>query len=159
MRRPLNHSTMSITGGNLIYFLKVTALKKPPEEGAVYVPSADVFSATVVVWECLTAQEPYISPVDLMALSPVELMDAVVGGLRPALAAFLMEQERLFRIDCRHWWRVGGTRTHKYGILQDTVALFFYKSWRSNERLKTQACQHGLQLRAHTHTKNSILQV
>ena len=75
---------MSITGGNLIYFLKVTALKKPPEEGAVYVPSADVFSATVVVWECLTAQEPYISPVDLMALSPVELMDAVVGGLRPS---------------------------------------------------------------------------
>ena len=30
------------------------------QEGNVYRPSADVFSTTVVVWECLTGEQPYV---------------------------------------------------------------------------------------------------
>jgi len=56
-------------------------------EGSVYTTAADTFSATVVVWECLTSQEPYTDTRAMSSggpLRPVQLMDAVVGGLRPS---------------------------------------------------------------------------
>ena len=65
---------------------KVTAQQVTPEQGSVYAPPADTFSATVVVWECLTGQEPYVNASDSTGrmLSSAVLMDAIVGGLRPS---------------------------------------------------------------------------
>ena len=60
------------------------------EQGSAYMPSADVFSATVVVWECLTAQEPYTDakdPVKGYTLKGVVLGDHIVAGLRPSSGA------------------------------------------------------------------------
>jgi len=60
------------------------------EEGSPYLPSADVFSATLVVWECLTAQTLYEDvkhPVKGTKLRGVDLADHIVAGLRPSTGA------------------------------------------------------------------------
>jgi len=60
------------------------------EQGSLYMSSADVFSATVVVWECLTTQLPYSDARDAVKgykLRGVELGDHIVRGLRPSAGA------------------------------------------------------------------------
>ena len=58
----------------------------------MYRPSADVFSSTVVVWECLTGEQPYVDTAGNpardqrgMKLVGVTLTDAIVAGRRPAV--------------------------------------------------------------------------
>ena len=62
------------------------------QEGNVYRPSADVFSTTVVVWECLTGEQPYVDAAGNaardergMKLVGVTLTDAIVAGRRPGV--------------------------------------------------------------------------
>ena len=60
------------------------------DTGSHYESSADVYSATVVVWECLTAQQPYLDarhPATGRKLLGVLLGDAIVAGLRPSSGA------------------------------------------------------------------------
>ena len=60
------------------------------EQASPYGRSADVYSAIVVVWECLTAQLPYVDARDPSTgrkLAGVFLTDAIVGGLRPSNGA------------------------------------------------------------------------
>ena len=59
--------------------------------GSVYKPSADVFSLTVLVWECVTCQKPYMDAEGNALrdeqgkkLERVRLDDAIVEGLRPS---------------------------------------------------------------------------
>ena len=59
-------------------------------EGSPYLYSADVFSATVVVWECLSARIPYeeaSDPVKGYKLLGAVLGDHIVAGLRPSSGA------------------------------------------------------------------------
>ena len=70
---------------------KVTMQRIDPDQGSVYRASADVFSSTVVLWECLTLQQPYVdaegNPVRDergQKLVGVTLTDAIVAGRRPS---------------------------------------------------------------------------
>merc|ERR1711965_473173 len=70
---------------------KVATQRISADEGSRYTPSADVFSSTVVLWECLTRQQPYVDAAGNALrdergrkLVGVDLMDAVVAGLRPS---------------------------------------------------------------------------
>ena len=68
------------------YNWKVAARKILPEEGNVYLPSADVYSLTVVVWELFTELQPYTSAKDSVTgrmLANYELADQIMAGLRP----------------------------------------------------------------------------
>ena len=65
---------------------KVTARKIQPEEGSLYLPSADVYSLTVVVWELVTELQPYAAAKDSVTgrlLAGYELADQIMAGLRP----------------------------------------------------------------------------
>ena len=58
--------------------------------GSVYSRAADVFSATIVVWECVTKQVPYVharNPVNGYKLQGPILGDHIVAGLRPSSGA------------------------------------------------------------------------
>ena len=92
--------------------------------GSAYEFSADVYSTTVVVWECLTAQQPYVDardPATGRKLVGVFLGDAIVAGLRPiAVVQFPMDAVRWCLGACKHCWSVAGTRSVKHGTKQDT---------------------------------------
>ena len=69
------------------YNWKVTAKKIQPEEGNVYLTSADVFSLTVVIWELITELQPYTAAKDSLTgrlLAGYELADQIMAGLRPS---------------------------------------------------------------------------
>ena len=70
---------------------KVRAQRITAEEGSVYRASADVYSSTVVLWECLTCEQPYVDAAGNALrdergrkLVGVDLADAIVAGLRPS---------------------------------------------------------------------------
>jgi len=70
---------------------KVLAQRITPQEGSVYKASADVFSGAVVLWECLTCEQPYMDAAGNALrdergrkLVGVDLTDAIVAGLRPS---------------------------------------------------------------------------
>ena len=68
------------------YNWKVAAKKIQLEEGSVYLPSADVYSLTVVVWELVTELQPYTAAKDSVTgrvLAGYELADQIMAGLRP----------------------------------------------------------------------------
>ena len=70
---------------------KVLAQRITPQEGSEYKASADVFSGAVVLWECLTCEQPYMDAAGNALrdergrkLVGVDLTDAIVAGLRPS---------------------------------------------------------------------------
>ena len=74
------------TAPEIHYNWKVTAKKIQPEEGNVYLPSADVYSLTIVVWELVTELQPYTTakdPVTGRLLAGYELADQIMAGVRP----------------------------------------------------------------------------
>jgi len=71
---------------------KVGAGRIPAAEGTPFRPSADVFSATVMTWECLTCEQPYLDTnrdairnSQGRKLVGSTLADAVIGGVRPTM--------------------------------------------------------------------------
>ena len=56
-------------------------------DGTTYDYSADIFSLTIVVWECLTRQQPYAATTDESTGRPlkgIHLCDCITNGLRPS---------------------------------------------------------------------------
>ena len=90
--------------------------------GTVYRPSADVYSATVCVWECLTCQQPYVDTAgDALKdqwgkkLVGLTLTDGVVDGLRPSMGRIPNGEGGYVLSAYRHWWSVVGLRIQRRG--------------------------------------------
>jgi len=87
---PKQVGTMQWMAPEILENWKVGAGKISAEEGSIYESSADVYATTVVLWECLTAQQPFVDALDSATgrkLLGVFLEDAIVAGLRPSTSA------------------------------------------------------------------------
>jgi len=71
--------------------IKQTESTDSPFEGSAYTTGADVYSLSVVLWECFTQRQPYVeirheaSQMPLAEARPFALGDQIVNGLRPPL--------------------------------------------------------------------------
>jgi len=87
---PKQVGTMQWMAPEILENWKVGSGKITAEEGSIYESSADVYATTVVLWECLTAQQPFVDARDSATgrkLLGVFLGDAIVAGLRPSTSA------------------------------------------------------------------------